>query len=357
MLATPVFAFNPQSLGGGQYTVELFWQSALAAQFLNLGDHITDTALNTYEVIAPTTIPNSDGATITLQFITTDTAPIEDTDFDSTAFTPGQADLRPVFRTAGSIGTQSLFSAPDYEYTVTASWVSSVEANKAQVGDSIVDSLGKEFEITFLDTGRFADPFRVTEKERVGIAPALGTATLFRATNSQGFFQGTPLTDPARTTIFLRDEAATDVTLNDIQTTLNNLSAESTASPYPNNSGSTILKARPVYVNSSGDINLIDVSVEAQVLSIQGITNQDIPTATSGNVITSGIVKDISVPASVGDGVYISKAGTLTATKPSIGVASFVEGDFVVYVGSIKENENNPSLKDLKLDIQIIGQL
>lgn len=357
MLSTPCFIFNPASSGGGVYTFELFWQSSFIAQFLNIGDTIRDSTGNEYEVVAPTTIPNSDGNTITTQYITADVLPVEDTGFDSEAFTPGQVDLRPVFRTEGSIGTQSLFSGPDYEYTVTASWVNSAEANKAVVGDSIVDSSGKEYAITFLDTNRFGDPFRIEEVEKVGVPPTIGSASLYRPTTNKGFYQGSPLSDPARTTIFHRDEALTDTILKDIEDSLNSGNSAAIVSDFRNNTGGSLGTLAVVTQDSNGDIKTIDPSVEADVEGSIGVLPASISDGNEGTVVLRGLIKNVSTSFSIGDVLYLSKTGTLSTTVPDIGVSSFVEGDFVIKIGKITKNADNPTQKDLEVKIDIIGQL
>jgi hypothetical protein len=55
--------------------------------------------------------------------------------------------------------------------------------------------------------------------------------------------------------------------------------------------------------------------------------------------------------------MYIDKTGNLTDIKPSIGVNSFIAGDFVISVGVIAKNATNPANKDLVISIDVIGQL
>lgn len=206
MLATPVFVFNVQSLGSGLYSFELYFQNPAKAVFLNINDVIEDTATNKYKVISPTVIPNADGNVITTEFVTTDVAPVEDEDYDSLAYTPDQEDLRPEMQTGGSLGNASLHNGPNYEYSLLAGWSDPVAANKAVVGDRIVDFAGKEFEITFIDNvDRFDVPIRIKEVEKVGVFPTVGDATLYRPTPTFKFFQGTPIPGAAITKIQARD--------------------------------------------------------------------------------------------------------------------------------------------------------
>lgn len=135
------------------------------------------------------------------------------------------------------------------------------------------------------------------------------------------------------------------------------LTATGISDTRPNNSGITISKGIPVRINSSGELDFINVSVESQALSVAGVASENIPNTQSGTFLTTGKVSDITTTASFGDLLYIDKTGSLTNIKPSIGVNSFVSGDFVVSVGVVAKNSSNPLLKDLVIMIDIIGQL
>lgn len=126
---------------------------------------------------------------------------------------------------------------------------------------------------------------------------------------------------------------------------------------YTNNSGSPISKGTPVCQKSSGLIDFINVSVESDVFSFIGVAGSDISNLLKGPVSTNGRVEDVTVTGSFGDPLYVSKTGGLTTTKPEIGVDGFVASDFVLRVGVIAKNETNPILKDVILDIQLVGQL
>lgn len=137
----------------------------------------------------------------------------------------------------------------------------------------------------------------------------------------------------------------------------NALTASGVSDSRPNNTGVSINKGTPVRMNSSGELDFIDVSIEAQALSVSGVAAESIPDGSSGVMITSGKVSNITTSAVFGDFMYIDKTGNLTNIKPSIGVNSFVSGDFVVSVGVIAKNSDNPSNKDLVIIIDVIGQL
>lgn len=126
---------------------------------------------------------------------------------------------------------------------------------------------------------------------------------------------------------------------------------------YLNSTGVSLSKATPVKIDSIGNLDFVNVSIEADVFALGGVTGELIPDGIRGKIAKSGRIEDITTTASFGDPVYISKTGDLTNIKPSTGVNSFVAGDFIVRVGTIAKNENNPLLKDLILEMTIVGQL
>lgn len=123
-----------------------------------------------------------------------------------------------------------------------------------------------------------------------------------------------------------------------------------------NSSGLTILKDKPVRINTSGDLSVVDVSLDAHALGTMGIANETITNGNYGFVVTHGKVENVTGFA-FGDFIYVSKTGGLTNSLPSEGVDSFVAGDWVIKVGVIAKNKDNPLLKDLIVNFQIIGQL
>lgn len=127
---------------------------------------------------------------------------------------------------------------------------------------------------------------------------------------------------------------------------------------YQNGSGSTIPLASPVSSNTSGQILLTDVSNEALALAFVGLTNIAIPSAASGEVISTGRIENVSTGFSIGDAIYIgSTPGTLTNIKPNEGSNGFVALDWVIFVGVLVKNEFNPSQTDIQMLPQVIGQL
>lgn len=124
-----------------------------------------------------------------------------------------------------------------------------------------------------------------------------------------------------------------------------------------NTTGSTLLKFTPVYIASDGTYQKINVSIEAQALSCVGVISEDINNGGTGNLAYNGTIEDVTTAADFGDILFVDKTGGITNVRPSIGLGGFVEGDFVVQIGVIAKNPENPTLKDLIMNVQVIGQL
>lgn len=123
-----------------------------------------------------------------------------------------------------------------------------------------------------------------------------------------------------------------------------------------NQTGFNILKGTPVRVTSTG-IAKIDPSTESNIDGLAGVVKDDIANGFQGEIISAGLIENITTSYSPGDIIYIAKDGSLTNSKPQIGVAGFLESDFIVKIGVIAKNNDNPLLKDLIVTMQIIGQL
>ncbi|MCG3175462.1 MAG: hypothetical protein MOGMAGMI_00391 [Candidatus Omnitrophica bacterium] len=126
---------------------------------------------------------------------------------------------------------------------------------------------------------------------------------------------------------------------------------------FVNGTLSTLSKGALVSIDSDGELELIDVSDEQSVDSFVGIVYEDIDSLASGDVVVSGRLENITTSIAVGQAVYISKTGTLTTDKPNIGVNDFEAGDFVVKVGLIVKNKDNPLQKDLLVRVSTPKQL
>lgn len=124
-----------------------------------------------------------------------------------------------------------------------------------------------------------------------------------------------------------------------------------------NNSGSLISGFTPISVDLNGDMIPTNVSYESDAFSMVGILKEDTAESSAGVVVTSGKLENIVSSFSFGDSIFVSKTGGLTNTKPDIGVDGFVSGDWIIKVGTITKNQNNPSNKDLIVKVQLVGQL
>jgi hypothetical protein len=112
----------------------------------------------------------------------------------------------------------------------------------------------------------------------------------------------------------------------------------------------------PVYSDTSGDANVINVSTDS-ALAIVGLTKTSITAGARGKIITSGKLTDIGSSWGFGSVLFVSKTGGITSNKPDVGIEGFTNGDYVIKLGVVTKNAENPSLRDLILNIQIIGQL
>jgi hypothetical protein len=339
MLSNSVAIISPTSLGGGSYSFLLYFQTGSQAKFLRVGDTIKDATGNEYSITTWAIYPSDfvSAGSVTVSFITTDVLPNTDSGYNSEVFTPGQVDYRPYFNVAGTIGNISTYSGQNYEYQLQSSWLVPSERDKAVVGDSIVDGDGKEFVITFIDGGGFAVGCRVTEKEKIGIAPLPGSATMYKATSASKFFQGTELTDPARTNIQNRDFVLVDLAL----AAGGGGGAASIEKTMENGAGSTIPAYTPVSKKIDGTIVHADSDATDGQRFI-GITGEEILSGATGTVklVGQNLAGAISgLGYSVGDDVYLSESGGYT-NDPN----SFTgDNDSIIRVGIADCSEGSAS--------------
>lgn len=123
-----------------------------------------------------------------------------------------------------------------------------------------------------------------------------------------------------------------------------------------NNTGSTILAYTPVRVNTSGDMDLIDVS-SPNAIGIIGLLAENTNDGDQGEIKSDRVVKNTSVAFNFGDILYVNKTGTLTNILPQVGIDDFVSGDFVIKVGVVSKNQDNPLNKDIIMEPDVIVQL
>lgn len=127
---------------------------------------------------------------------------------------------------------------------------------------------------------------------------------------------------------------------------------------YQNGTGSTMAPATPVAVNSSSHLILVDISDETTVENMVGYVVSAIPSSATGQIISGGRLENISSSYATGTPVWIGPTpGTLTNVKPDLSQPGWASGMFVIFVGVVVANEFNPSLTDIQLFTQIIGQL
>lgn len=124
-----------------------------------------------------------------------------------------------------------------------------------------------------------------------------------------------------------------------------------------NDTGSNIPILTPVSVDSDGRLITIDVSGDDSVISIAGVTAEEILDGSSGSVALNGRIVNITTSFLHGDYLYVSKTGGLTNEVPTSGVNGFVDGDAVIRVGVIVRNASAPSQKDLLVKMQLVGKL
>ena len=124
-----------------------------------------------------------------------------------------------------------------------------------------------------------------------------------------------------------------------------------------NNTGALLNALELLRIDTSGGVDFIDPSIEAEALAVIGISKSSANHGDPVGICTSGKLENIGGAWGFGDLLFLSKVGGLTNIKPDIGVGGFVSGDFVIKVGVVSKSITNPADKDLMLAIQIIGQL
>lgn len=139
--------------------------------------------------------------------------------------------------------------------------------------------------------------------------------------------------------------------------TTSNASSRQNQTGYVNGTISTFAVGTPLSIGTNGLSVPTDVTSEASVQAFVGLCSVRTPSATNGQVVSSGRLELISTSFNLGDAVYVGLNGTLINVKPDIGVAGFAAGDFVIFVGVVVANEFNSSLRDIQVFIGVVGQL
>jgi len=345
--------------GPGTYTCNAIFSTSSLAKHVNVGDILEDRLGNQYTITTWVGNPAdfASGGTLTVTFLTTDTAPATFAAFgDAQIFTEGQVDARPTVRTVGQILTQSTASGQDFTYNITCAWGNVSEAQEAQVGDSVVDANGKEYTISIKDDNDFTSGV-IQEVLREGQAPTGGGASLYRATTNLKLYQGNALTDPARTLVRNRDDFNIDVKIKELEDSISAASNTAVQETLSNTSGASIPELGVVATNASGSISNIDVTDEGSVEALRGIAVSAIPDAGSGLIASFGRIENVTTTFAFQDSLFVDKSGAITNIAPEIGVNGFVEGDFIVYLGHVTRNQTTPANKDFFLSPEVRGQL
>jgi hypothetical protein len=138
-----------------------------------------------------------------------------------------------------------------------------------------------------------------------------------------------------------------------------NGSSRQTQTTFTNGSGGIVAPITAISTNSSGQFVLTDVTDETTVETWIGLTAETIANLAAGLVISDGRLPNVnSLGFSTGDAVWVGATpGQLTNVKPDLTASGWSEGDFVLFVGVIVQNEINPSQQDIQLLRQLIGEL
>ena len=256
MLPQPAFLLNTSGGSGlGLYQVDISFSASSKAQFLAPGDRVTDVSGNAYLINSPSGWVGfpanfSNAGTANVIPVTADISPANSLALgDATVETPGQIDVDAQVQTGGTISSSALIQGRTYTYQVSAGWSIGSEANKAIVGDRIIDNAGKVFEITALSgqPGAFAFPFLVTEADKVGDAPNTSNAYLYRGTPNFDFYQGEFVAQLTEDNVRNRDEFITDINL---------LSSQVATRGFAGASGSITSSDSIIIVTNSGAVTL-----------------------------------------------------------------------------------------------------
>jgi hypothetical protein len=158
MKSRPVAIQTPTSSGGGVYECQIYFELASYANLIRVGDILTDSVSNEYTITGfynPSTPSETnsthlfaDGWNLELQFVTTDTTPVEDVDYDSSIASPVIADYSPEVAWS-SIAGNGAFSIPAYHYVCDLAQDVLTDPGSGEVlaGYYFVDNGGSIYEI------------------------------------------------------------------------------------------------------------------------------------------------------------------------------------------------------------------
>jgi hypothetical protein len=137
-------------------------------------------------------------------------------------------------------------------------------------------------------------------------------------------------------------------------------SSRQTQTLYQNGTALTVPAATPVSQGAGSNFILVDITNEATVEGFVGLTASSLPSAASGLVTSDGRLENIplGLSFSIGDALWVGLTpGTLTNVKPDLTQVGWAEGMYVIFIGVVVQNQFNPSLQDIQIFKQIVGQL
>ena len=123
----------------------------------------------------------------------------------------------------------------------------------------------------------------------------------------------------------------------------------------------TILRGYPVTINTLGQLAVVDITNEDSSYAFCGITAVDCLIGGTASLAASGnIFYDLPAAFSLtgqwGKPIFVSHTGTLTMTKPVVGIGGFLAGDYILFVGVTTKNPSSGTT-DLILNPRVVGQL
>jgi len=123
----------------------------------------------------------------------------------------------------------------------------------------------------------------------------------------------------------------------------------------------SILRGYPVTINSFGELAVVDITDEDSSYAFCGIAAVDCLIGGTASLAVSGNVfydlpSAFGLTGQWGKPIFVSHSGTLTMTKPTVGVGGFLSGDYILFVGVTTKNTSSGTT-DLILNPRVVGQL
>ena len=212
MLATKCWVYNIISIGNGQYTATIYFDSFTDSQYIKQNDVLRDAKGDRYRILTWNGFPNNfnNEGTVTLQYLTNDVLIQESiTISDAEIYTEGELDIRPELYSPGQLFASDVHNTQLSQFKITAMWDSVDAANNAQVGDYIADSIGKLYKIIEFGATRWTDVI-VEEVDKENTLPTNGSGFLFKPTQNFDLYFGGKLNDNQLMKLMNRDNFLID---------------------------------------------------------------------------------------------------------------------------------------------------